>query len=143
MIANNGIYLNILQISSALHMYSLAYLPEIFPLPSFLVASLCSPFSVLSLFWHSCWASQAIAEFSSAWPHPLHCSCFEIPHGSRSRPKRGVIPSLFCCKDCQITFLEFSFIPGILTGETTVLFRENPHCFQEGKIFVLLSPRKQ
>lgn len=136
-------YLNILQISSALYMYSLAYLPEICPPPSSLVASLCSPFSVLWLFWHSYWAPQAIAEFSSTWPHPLRCSCFEIPHGSRSRPKRGEIPSLFYCKDCQITFLELSFIPGILTGETTILFRENPHYFQEGKIFVLLAPRKQ
>lgn len=121
MIGNNNIYLNVFQIPSALHMYPLAHLPDICLPPNFFVVFPWWVWVLVLAWLLGCHRQYRTLQFL---PSPLHCNCFKVPQGSGSKPERRGISSLSHSKGSKISS-QFSFIPTLVTGKTTILFRKN------------------
>lgn len=139
MIANNNIYLKIPQISSVL--YICTHWPT------------CQKFvhHQVSL-WHSRDVSSSVLEdlaqflgshrhqqkSASTRPHP---STITFPK-ALGQGQRDLEFPIFPIPDCQISSRKLSFIPGLVTGETTILFREKPLKPLTQEKFCSLSPQK-
>lgn len=125
MIANNNIYLKIPQISLVLYIYTHTHWPtrQKFIHHHVIVAFLRCPLLCVGGPGIVFGQPQATAEFCQLLASLLHCNCFPK---ALSQGQRDQEFPIFPLPDCQISSHKLSFIPGLVTGETAILFRGKP-----------------